>query len=58
MLISWHVLNIPEQVFQLPSCLTRYKSVLKDADGGRIITCGPHQVFTNIENHQDSTEHF
>ena len=41
----------PEKVFQLPSGLTIYRSVFENADGGRGVIGGPHEVFTAIDNY-------
>ena len=40
----------PEKVFQLPSGLTIYRSVLENS-GGRGVIVGPHEVFTETEKH-------
>ena len=39
----------PEEVFQLPSGLTIYRSKFTNADGSRGVIGGPHQVFTEVE---------
>jgi len=39
----------PEPIFQLPSGLTIYKSIFKNADGSRGVIGGPHHIFTLIE---------
>ena len=41
----------PEIVFQLPSGLTIYRSLFKNADGGRGVIGGPHEIFSAIDNH-------
>ena len=41
----------PEKVFQLPSGLTIYRSSFLNADGGRGVIGGPHEVFSAIDNH-------
>ena len=38
----------PEKIFQLPSGLTIYQSMFKNADNSRGVIGGPHQVFTKI----------
>ena len=46
-------------MFQLPSDLAIYKSRLKNADGARGLTGGPHRVFTEIESfHQVNVRSF
>ena len=46
-------------MFQLPSDLAIYKSRLKNADGTRGLTGGPHRVFTEIESfHQVNVRSF
>ena len=51
----------PQPVFQLPSGLTIYKSMFRNADGGSGMIGGPHEIFTAIEkqfqltsNHQSN----
>ena len=39
----------PKPIFQLPSGLTIFKSMFKNADGGCEVIGGPHEVFTKIE---------
>ena len=41
----------PEPIVKLPSGLTIYKSVFKGSDGSRGVIGGPHQVFSNIQQH-------
>lgn len=38
----------PKYVYQLPSGLTIYESIFENADGGRGVIGGPHQVFNAI----------
>ena len=48
----------PEQIFQLPSGLTIYKSCFRNIDGSDGVIGGPHQVFTNIENQHHIAQGF
>ena len=41
----------PRQIFQLPSGLTFYQSAFTNADCTTGVIGGPHQLFTQIENH-------
>ena len=41
----------PTPVFQLPSGLTIYKSMFINADGGRGVVGGPHEVFNKIDKY-------
>ena len=45
----------PRMIFQLPSGLAIYESVFVNADGGRGVVGGPHQVFTKIHQHYFNT---
>ena len=41
----------PAKVFELPSGLTIYRSIFKNADGGRGVIGGPHEVFSAIDTY-------
>ena len=41
----------PSKVFQLPSGLTIYRSFFRNADGGRGVIGGPHEVFSTIDSY-------
>ena len=45
----------PEKIFQLPSGLTIFRSVFKNAGGGYGVVGGPHEVFTNVERFHGHT---
>ena len=47
----------PEVVFQMPSGLTIYRSMFKNADGGRGVIGGPHEIFSEIEKHFYRSNH-
>ena len=46
----------PKPIFQLPSGLTIYESMFSNADGGRGVVGGPHEVFNNISKFNGSQE--
>ena len=49
MIGSQYLAYSPDQFFKLPSGLTIYKSMFKNADGGgRGVVAGPHPIFTAI----------
>ena len=48
----------PKEIFKLPSGLTIYRSHFQNADGSRGVIGGPHEVFTNIENHHNLCQQF
>ena len=41
----------PKMIFQLPSGLTIYEFVFENANGGRGVIGGPHEIFNNIRNY-------
>ena len=41
----------PKMIFQLPSGLTIYESVFKNANGRTGVIEGPHKTFNNIRNY-------